>query len=221
MKLDPLAVQTALENAGMRQSTLADKIEVTRSAVSRWLQGKSGISSEKLGAIAAVLNVSPSSLVEGDAPTAFSLLTCGTFTVKEKRLSISDETGEPFWEETPNGAEIRYATSTLERYEVEPDQLNLAKMDGDAMSPTIQPTSLVLWIESDEHDPEKAEIRDGGIYVLGIAGRVRIRRVRAVKDGILVYGDKDSHEPERYLGDDLKTVRIYGRVVEATQFFEV
>ncbi|MCM1236130.1 MAG: helix-turn-helix domain-containing protein [Ruminococcus flavefaciens] len=65
-------LKLALEQAGMKQSELAEKIGAPRSAVSQYLSGKNEPGAERMAAIAAATGVSAGFLMGEELPDAVS-----------------------------------------------------------------------------------------------------------------------------------------------------
>ncbi len=217
MKLNAERVKEALIANGMTPASLADKIGVARSTVHRWLQGTQDMRSDKVALVAEGLNMALNDVVAGEEfdfenlrPTTEKLVS-----IEEMKLSENDT-----WERVPGGMVLRYSQSVLGRYSTTEERLMLTKIDGDGMAPTIPSNAMVLWIRNEITDPAKAEIRDGSIYVLSVAGRYRVRRLRAVRNGVVVYGDSDEIQAETFSASDFEELKIHGRVVEATQYFD-
>ncbi len=217
MKINAERVKEALIANGMTPASLADKIGVARSTVHRWLQGTQDMRSDKVALVAEGLNLNLNDVVVDEDFDFENLRPISTklVLIEEMKLSENDT-----WERVPGGMVLRYSQSVLGRYSTTEEHLMLTKIDGDGMAPTIPSNAMVLWIRNEITDPAKAEIRDGSIYVLSVAGRYRVRRLRAVRNGVVVYGDSAEIQAETFSTSDFQELKIHGRVVEATQYFD-
>ena len=64
---------------------------------------------------------------------------------------------------------------------------------------------------------EPVQIRDGHLYVLAIAGQLKIKRLASVKGGIEVRSDNPTYGTETYKGDELSQIKIFGKVLEISR----
>ena len=98
-----------------------------------------------------------------------------------------------------------------------PDHCKRAKVTGDSMEPFIYGGDTVLFSEVADPRPACVTICDGKIYVLSVDGKLKIKRLASIKDGISVRSDNLDYKPEDYTGDELSRLRIYGQVLEVSR----
>jgi phage repressor protein C with HTH and peptisase S24 domain len=60
---------------------------------------------------------------------------------------------------------------------------------------------------------------DGNIYVLSIDGLFKVKRLRRIKDGLLIVSDNPEYPPESYTGEECDRVKVFGRVLHVSRTF--
>lgn len=124
----------------------------------------------------------------------------------------------PEWEIVEGGDDYWYRRSFFQNRHLNPDKCKRAKVTGDSMEPFIYSGDTVLFSEFCDYRPGCVTIHDGKIYVLSVDGKMKIKRLASIKDGISVRSDNsENYKPEDYTGSELERIRIYGRVVEISR----
>lgn len=123
----------------------------------------------------------------------------------------------PEWEIVEGGDDYWCRLSFFQQRHLNPDHCKRAKVTGDSMEPFIYGGDTVLFSEVADPRPACVTICDGKIYVLSVDGKLKIKRLASIKDGILVRSDNPDYKPEDYTGDELSRLRIYGRVIEVSR----
>lgn len=116
------------------------------------------------------------------------------------RVAVPDEVLEP-------SELISFSREWLRRLGVDPDFAHLLVAIGDSMEPLIRDGDMMLV------NRKIRMIETAGIYVVGIAGMVVVKRAFLRRDGSLVLKSENSIYPDEVVPyEDLHTVTIEGRV---------
>lgn len=226
-------LKLALQHANKKQTDLATACGVTRAAVSQWLNGSVQGFSKTSYAISAsrFLGVSMQWLSDGrgemlDASN-IRVFDDGdnppddVVVIHEYRLVFGAHAdgieATPEWEIVEGGDDYWYRLSFFQNRHLNPDRCKRAKVTGDSMEPFIYSGDTVLFSEVLDPRPACVTICDGKIYVLSVDGKLKIKRLASIKDGISVRSDNPDYRPEDYTGDELARLRIYGRVIEVSR----
>lgn len=205
---------------GLTQQQVGDAVGVTRQAVARWLAGLSEPKGKTLGKLASFLGCTAAWLQfgEGDSVQAFiegeETPPDGVVEIREYQLRASCGCGaENDWEEIHNSRATWYRREFFDTRGVKPEQCRRITARGDSMEPFIFDGDHVLFAE----EIEPVQIRDGHLYVLAIAGQLKIKRLASVKGGIEIRSDNPTYGTETYKGDELSQIKIFGRVLEISR----
>lgn len=210
---------------GLTQIQLAEALGVSRQSVSRWLKGYP-IDDKNLKKLAAYFGISEQQLRfgraapvsvydEGDTPPDDVVV------IHEYRLTFGaaaeGREPEPEWEIVEGGDDFWYKRSFFQKRYLNPDKCKLAKVTGDSMEPFIFSGDTVLFSEVCDPRPTCVTIQDGKVYVISVDGKLKIKRLASIKDGIAVRSDNPSYKTEEFTGEELARLRIFGRVVEISR----
>lgn len=77
---------------------------------------------------------------------------------------------------------------------------------GDSMDPVIKDGDMLL---IDQHDTEP---RDGGIYLLNLAGALMVKRIFRLPAGWRLHSENPKYQPTDVIGDELSSLKFFGRV---------
>lgn len=226
-------IALALKHSNKKQIELAKACGVTRATVSKWLSEPIKGFSRTEYAIAAskFLGVSLLWLAEGKGDmldtSNIKVFADGdtppddVVVIHEYRLVFGAHSDgiepTPEWEIVEGGDDYWYRLSFFQQRHLNPDHCKRAKVTGDSMEPFIFGGDTVLFSEVSDPRPACVTICDGKIYVLSVDGKLKIKRLASIKDGISVRSDNPDYKPEDYTGDELARLRIYGRVIEVSR----
>ncbi len=226
-------LKLALNHSNKKQIDLASACGISRAAVSQWLNGSVKGFSKTSYAIAAsqFLGVSMQWLSEGKGEmldqTGIKTFADGDIppddvvVIHEYRLVFGAHADgiepTPEWEIVEGGDDYWYRLSFFQNRHLNPSHCKRAKVTGDSMEPFIYGGDTVLFNEVPDPRPTCVTICDGKIYVLSVDGKLKIKRLASIKDGISVRSDNPGYKPEDYTGDELSRLRIYGRVIEVSR----
>ena len=214
--------------AGRTQAALARFCGVSTSAVSQWLSG-GGIDEENLQKIVAFFGVDYDWLKYGHGEKNTGNVCAfipgeetppvGFVAIPEYRLRMGcgERSGEPEWEELHETEDAWYRESFFRKKGISPDRCRRAKVTGDSMEPSICSGDRVLWVSEPDPQVGCVTIVDGAVYVIGIRGEMRVKRLANVKDGIIVKSDNPDYPTEVYEREECDRIRIYGRVIEVNR----
>lgn len=223
----------ALEYSNKKRIDLAAACGVSRAAVTQWTNGSvDGFSKTSYASAAAkFLGVSLQWLAEGKGEmldnTNIHTFEDGDMppddvvVIHEYKLTFGANPAgveaEPEWELVEGGDDYWYKRSFFQKRHLNPDKCKRAKVTGDSMEPFIYSGDTVLFSEVCDPRPACIIIQDGKIYVISVDGKLKIKRLASIKDGIAVRSDNPAYTTEEYTGADLERLRIYGRVVEISR----
>ncbi len=210
----------AMDNTGMRNTTVAAHARVGSNNVSQWRTGRRPIPAERAVAISALLGVAPESISEGyerllhagytpphKAQTQGSRAGAAPVDhVTIERLAEFGHTEGPTRILLPDFlARRKIGLSAIEdvRWTLQPSH---------AMAPEIDRHALVLVdITATQH----AQVVDGGTYAYSLWGRPDIRRLLIRRDHWLVVGYGKDAEYTEVQATELLNLKILGAVVGA------
>lgn len=175
---------------GKTQASLARYCGVSTAAVAQWV--KTGYITEK-------------NLEEEPVPDGYSAIPIVG--------ANNDYEAEPTWEEVHSTKPVILPDELFQKYQVLPSQCKQVTVSGNSMEPFLFDGDSVVFYEFPDPRPGSTPIVDGKIYVIGINGAWRIKRLSRIRRGFLVMSDNPTYQPEEYTGDDCDQLRIYGRVI--------
>ena len=218
-------LRSLMAERGLTQVQLAEALGVSRQSVSRWLKGYP-IDDKNLRKLASYFGISEQELRfgraapvsvydEGDTPPDDVVV------IHEYRLTFGaaseGQEPEPEWEIVEGGDDYWYKRSFFQKRHINPEKCKRAKVTGDSMEPFIYSGDTVLFSEVCDPRPTCVIVQDGKVYVISVDGKLKIKRLASIKDGIAVRSDNPSYKTEEFTGDELSRLRIYGRVVEISR----
>lgn len=204
---------------GKTQAALARYCGVSTAAVAQWV--KSGFITEKnLERAASFLNVDPYWVKTGEnvrsihpddepIPDGYSAIPAYALTVGAN----NDYEAQPTWEEIHSTKPVILPDELFQKYQVLPSQCKQVIVSGNSMEPFLFDGDSVVFHEFPDPRPGSTPIVDGKIYVIGIYGAWRIKRLSRIRKGFMVMSDNPAYQPEAYTGDDCDQLRVYGRVI--------
>lgn len=225
-------LKLVLDMSGKSQRALALYCGVSTAAVSFWLNGTTKtLSSENAAKAAEFLNVSLEWLTtgrgemtvngniktfeDGDTPPDDVVV------IHEYQLVLGAASEgrepEPEWELVEGGDDYWYKRSFFQKRHLNPERCKRAKVTGDSMEPFIYSNDTVLFSEVCDPRPTCVIVQDGKVYVISVDGKLKIKRLSTIKDGIAVRSDNPSYKTEEFTGEELSRLRIYGRVIEVSR----
>lgn len=99
------------------------------------------------------------------------------------------------------------ARSFLLSLNVLPERGAMLTVQGDSASPTLYPGDIIL-IDRALH-----ELRDGGLYVIGVDDDIVVKRVeRQLDRSIILKSDNPAYSPQHVSAADSERLRVIGRV---------
>lgn len=119
----------------------------------------------------------------------------------------------PEWEIVKGRDDYWYRLNFFQQRHLNPDHCKRANVTVNSMESFIYGGDTVLFSEVAAPRPACVTICDGKIYVLSVDGKLKIKRLSSIKDGISVRSDNPDYKPEAYTDDELSRLRIYGRVI--------
>lgn len=178
-------IEKILNKINMKPTELADKINVDRSTVSRYLKGTRKISMEDIPKIANAIGVSPIELLVDeriDNPT--NIIEVSQETVRIPVLGPI-ACGDPIFVEE-NYEDYR----TVLREGLPTGKLVYLEAKGDSMHPTIPSGSMVVIREQND-------VENGEIAAVTFNGNTEatLKRVKKQGDIIVLMPDNPAHEP--------------------------
>lgn len=221
-------VREARKKAGFSQQELAEKIGVKQPTLSELERGIS-TSSTHLITIAKVCGVSPDWLQTGNISSSYSEIsdvkasyTLGQFDPWDSKTPLSeDEVELPFYKEVElkagtgsvvakedSGFKLRFAKSTLRRYNIQPEMAACVVVSGDSMQPVL-PDQATVGI-----DTGNTRIKDGDMYAIDHGGLLRVKILHRLPNGgmRLRSFNRDDYPDEDITADDAAHIRVLGRV---------
>ncbi|EKO3556525.1 helix-turn-helix transcriptional regulator [Vibrio metschnikovii] len=226
-----LRLAQACSNAGIEEHgrgvILARKLGVTPKAVSKWLNAESMPRPDKMTEIARILGVSLSWLQLGEDKNEVrgNAELIGNMQVWDSRTPLGDdEVAIPFLSdvrlsagngficdtEQDNGYRLRFAKSTLRRYNVDPVNAKCVSVKGDSMEPVLPDGSTV------GIDCGNKTLVDGKIFAINHNGELFIKKLyRLPGGGLRIYSFNELEYPPREYAEAQvleQGITIVGRV---------
>lgn len=220
-------ISELMKSKRMTQQEVADKIGVARQSISLWQKDQTVPSGKNLEKLAAALGTTSGYLLFGQTNPNIKTFEDGdtppddVVVIHEYQLvfgaASEGREPEPEWELVEGGDDYWYKLSFFQKRHLNPDKCKMAKVTGDSMEPFVYSGDTVLFSEVSDPRPTCVIIQDGKIYVISVDGKLKIKRLASIKDGIAIRSDNPSYKTEEFTGDELSRLRIYGRVVEISR----
>ncbi len=214
----------------LTQEAVAKIVGVNRVSVSNWeTDSKSGgmPSGNHLIKLAEALRVNPKWLLGQDDDmnenvSGQSSYVLGSFDVWDSQTPVdSDEVELPFYKEVElsagngsivqresSGFKLRFAKSTLRRYNIQPDMAACVVVSGNSMEPVL-PDRATVGI-----DTANTRIKDGDMYAIDHGGMLRVKVLYRLPGGGLRLRsfNRDEYPDEDYPAEQANEVKVLGRV---------
>lgn len=220
-------ISELMKSKRLTQQEVADKIGVARQSISLWQKDQTVPSGKNLEKLSAALGTTSGYLLFGQTNPNIKTFEDGdtppddVVVIHEYQLvfgaASEGREPEPEWELVEGGDDYWYKLSFFQKRHLNPDKCKRAKVTGDSMEPFVYSGDTVLFSEVPDPRPTCVIIQDGKIYVISVDGKLKIKRLASIKDGIAVRSDNPSYKTEEFTGDELSRLRIYGRVVEISR----
>ncbi|ANP65029.1 MULTISPECIES: helix-turn-helix transcriptional regulator [Vibrio] len=231
-RLAQACTKAGIEDHG-RGVILAKALKVTPKAVSKWLNAESMPRQNKMEELANLLKVdlfwlqygkqhSGSNPNEPQQPTEANAEILGEIDAWDRKTPLSDDEVEvPFFadirlsagsgevaEREHTGLKLRFAKSTLRRYNVPPECAVCVKATGNSMEPVLPDGSTV------GIDTSSTGVVDGKMYAINHSGELRVKLLYKTPGGGLRVRsyNAEEHPEERYSQEQAKDIVVLGRV---------
>ena len=216
-----------MKSKRLTQQEVADKVGVARQSISLWQKDQTVPSGKNLEKLAAALGTTSCYLLFGQTNPNIKTFEDGdtppddVVVIHEYKLTFgaspSGVEPVPEWEFVDDGDDYWYKRTFFQKRHLNPDRCKRARVSGDSMEPFVYSGDTVLFSEVSDPRPTCVIIQDGKIYVISVDGKLKIKRLASIKDGIAIRSDNPSYKTEEFTGDELSRLRIYGRVVEISR----
>ncbi len=197
-------LKEALQKKGMRPSTLAYRLELDRSTISNYINGKYRPKRELHERIAEILNVNPDWLAGEDVP------------MLPQERSLHARNVVPVLGYVAAGIPIEAISEILDYEELSPDMVKDGaeyfglQIKGDSMAPRINTGDVVIVRKQEDVD-------SGQIAIVCINGdQATCKKVMKQDGGILLQPLNPTYSPVFYTVEQIQSIPItvIGRVVE-------
>jgi len=189
-------IQKAIEERyGGNVSEAAREWGVSAQSLYKWVRGKRSPGIDMLGPILDRLNItvsSPKKELEDYALIPRVMATAGA--------------GESFDTSGKIAGYYAFRVDFLRASMIPQDKAVTMFVRGDSMDPVIKDGDMIL---IDQHDTEP---RDGGIYLLNLAGALMVKRIFRLPAGWRLHSENTKYQPTDVIGDELSSLKIFGRV---------
>jgi phage repressor protein C with HTH and peptisase S24 domain len=213
-------LRTMMTKKGIKAIDLARQANISKGAVSHWLNGTTQPRGDTAVALAKILGCSSDWLLTGKAPPNAEVL--GEVDAWDGKTPLSeDEIEVPFYAEVSlsagsgsvvdrenTGLKLRFAKSTLRRYNVPPECAVCVKVTGNSMEPVLPDGSTV------GIDTSRLNVSDGKMHAINHAGELRVKVLYNTPGGGLRVRsyNADEHPEERYSPELSQDIVVVGRV---------
>lgn len=225
-----LRLKQIRENSGLSQRALATKCGWGPSRISNYESGIRSISLDDAEIISNALNISPKTLLFGESlitnkPPQGNAKVLGNMQAWDSSTPIGDdEVAVPFLSEIKlsagngfvndlehdNGFRLRFAKSTLRRYNVAPENAVCVAVHGNSMEPVLPDGSTV------GIDCGNKTLMEGKIFAINHNGELFIKKLyRLPGGGLRIYSFNEiEYPPREYTEEQVleQKITIVGRV---------
>ncbi|AXB31562.1 XRE family transcriptional regulator [Vibrio campbellii] len=225
-----LRLKQIRENSGLSQRSLATKCGWGPSRISNYESGIRSISLDDAEVISNALNISPKNLLFGESSNTEktpqgNAEVLGNMQIWDSKTPLGDdEVALPFLSEVKlsagngvvndlehdNGFRLRFAKSTLRRYNVEPENAVCVAVHGNSMEPVLPDGSTV------GIDCGNKTLMEGKIFAINHNGELFIKKLyRLPGGGLRVYSFNElEYPPREYTEKQVleQKITIVGRV---------
>ncbi len=216
----------------LTQEQVAEHCGINRVSVSNWeTEGKNGTSPKggNLLSLAEIFRVSPDWLVSGHgSPEANEVkeniknYQVGSFDTWDGATPLNDDEVEIYFykevelsagkgsivQRENSGFKLRFAKSTLKRYNIQPEMAACVVVSGNSMEPVL-PDQATVGI-----DTSNVKIKDGDMYAIDHGGMLRVKVLHRLPGGgiRLRSFNRDEYPDEDYPLEQASDVKVLGRV---------
>lgn len=212
------------EQAGLNQSELARRLNITPQAVQKWETEVAVPRGRRLEEIAEVLSTSVAYLVSGVEVAGSAAERLETVHVWDDQTPLDDdEVSVPFLKEVELSAgsgrtaiqqsstkRLRFGKYSLKNQGVDPDAARCVTVAGNSMEPVLRHGSTV------GIDTSSTRVIDGDMYAIDHGGQLRIKQLYRLPGGGLRIRsfNRDEHPDEEYTADQVREqeISVLGRV---------
>lgn len=213
------------EQAGLNQSELARRLNITPQAVQKWEAEEATPRGKRLEDIAVALSTSVAFLVSGvEIPDQSALGQLEAVSVWDDQTPLdSDEVSVPFLKEVELSAgsgrtaiqqsstkRLRFGKYSLKNQGVDPEAARCVTVAGNSMEPVLRHGSTV------GIDTSNTRVVDGDMYAIDHGGQLRIKQLyRLPAGGLRIRSfNRDEHPDEEYSADQVREqeIVVLGRV---------
>lgn len=193
------------------QQEAANKVGVTRQAISRWLNGTSEPEREKIIALSEFLNLPPAYLMFGE-DGRFDSIEVDDDTIAIPVLDVEGGCW-PSGRSNPLVCMVRMIRVAKEWILARAASANLSKLHiinayGDSMAPLIDEGDFLIV------DTSKTTLYGDGIYAIQAGEDTFIKRVQKQIDGsILLLSDNPKYRPYEVPAEDREKLKIIGKCI--------
>lgn len=212
------------ELAGLNQSELARRLNITPQAVQKWEAEEATPRGKRLEDIAAALSTSIAYLVSGvDVPSSAADQLESVSVWDDSTPLENDEVSVPFLKEVELSAgsgrtaiqqsstkRLRFGKYSLKNQGVDPEAARCVTVAGNSMEPVLRHGSTV------GIDTSNTRVIDGDMYAIDHGGQLRIKQLyRLPGSGLRIRSfNRDEHPDEEYTADQVREqeIVVLGRV---------
>lgn len=223
-------IAQARKSAGLNQPELAQKMGWGQSRLSNYERGQRQPKLEDLKAISCALGIDILSLIPNETSKNNELFlsenktkyVVGEFDTWDSETPLGpDEVEIPFYKEVElsagngsiveravSGFKLRFAKSTLKRYNIQPENAACVVVSGNSMEPVL-PDKATVGI-----DIANSKIKDGDMYAIDHDGMLRVKIVYRLPGGgvRLRSFNRDEYPDEDYFSEQASLIKVLGRV---------
>lgn len=188
-------IKNRREALGLSQQEIAEYVEVTKSAISRWESGEvENIGRSKIQKLSEILKISPVSIVLGEEAK-------NIIPYKTKKVPMLGEiaAGEPIVAEE----HIEYYVEVEESLDVD----FCLKVKGDSMIDARIQDGDIVFIR------QQPSVENGEIAAVLIGNEVTLKRFYKNNGGVILKPENSKYQPRFYTEQSFKDIRILGKAI--------
>lgn len=219
-------IKSRMTTLNLRAVDIVGATGASKGSVSQWLSGSARPGNKYIVSLCALLECDADWLLsEDDSPVRYKTSNAeqlGSFEPWDSATPMSqDEVNLPFFQEVEasagagqfevkenRGLKLRFARSTLQRYNISPENAACIKVKGNSMEPVLPDGSTV------GVDTGSKSIIDGKMFAIDHDGMLRVKMLyRTPAGGVRLRSyNSDEHPDETYSKEESQHIRILGRV---------
>lgn len=185
---------------GLTQKELADLLGYTKVAISRWEQGYSIPSGDKLDELATILKCQASWLLDGVKENS-----CNNYIMVKYFCDVEASAGNGFTNDESEHETVAIPREIVEAQNFK-DDVCCIRVNGDSMEPVLHHGSLIAL------NPHKKRINDGMMYVIRQEDLLRVKILVEKPSEIIIRSYNNDYADEVYSKEDLGNFEIIGQV---------